>query len=587
MLSLKLFNAVLKNGDSDPVVDLENGLLVGRGGAYAVPEITKYYNRKRLDGLQLNKTFHKSWAKVMESTDAELAVERLKHYASTYDTGFTGEIYIPDEVLNVPDVKVTLVTVDTLTIEEMIERSLDLLRSGIALKEDTLGDVLSLLDYLDYNLTDLSMIQNKEAMALLSVKYGIYPTNAVDVLRCLVYQATESTLLIKNINTFETISGSDVNIRAAVEAVGYESMAEIFNRFKPLFLAFRKASNHNIKVVNKIAKLSKTHHKPMPVNALNNATHEYITASNDHWLKNATPFALMSALSALHLRMQGQNHFAYHIRNGKAYAKKQDTKNDVFYNALYASNYQYIIDELKSRVDTSKTVFIQDNVLLGLPVSEKSFIGNVPTGTKILGTDLAVGIYWENNGGARDIDLSGVSLTKVGWDSYYFNNNQSLVYSGDITNAPNGAVEYLKVNGEINPVLVKTNIYSGDDDCKYRLIVGEGDEVSRDYMMNPNNLILCEDAQSQGKESIIGILLPEEHGVSYTITNMSSGNARTSGTGEVSELFREAMFQSYRNALSLNKVLEDIGFVFSDDADIDLSLDKLSKDKILNLFSGK
>jgi hypothetical protein len=46
--------------------------------------------------------------------------------------------------------------------------------------------------------------------------------------------------------------------------------------------------------------------------------------------------------------------------------------------------------------------------------------------------------------GEVDLDLSGLNIAgKIGWNSAYNQDNGQLMYSGDMTSAPQGAVEYL------------------------------------------------------------------------------------------------------------------------------------------------
>lgn len=52
---------------------------------------------------------------------------------------------------------------------------------------------------------------------------------------------------------------------------GFEHLAEIFNRFKPLFLAFKLNSTLS-NCINRINKLSKIYHKPMKEDYLNTVT---------------------------------------------------------------------------------------------------------------------------------------------------------------------------------------------------------------------------------------------------------------------------------------------------------------------------
>ena len=125
---------------------------------------------------------------------------------------------------------------------------------------------------------------------------------------------------------------------------------------------------------------------------------------------------------------------------------------------------------------------------------------------------MATGIYWENSWGAHDHDLSGINIGgKVGWNSDYKQGNGALMYSGDLTDARNGAVEYLYAGkGLSEPTLVMNNVFSGDPTSGYKIIIGKGDKMSRQYMMDPNNLFVevkCDSVQTQ---TVLGIFIPEE-----------------------------------------------------------------------------
>ncbi|MCB1144347.1 MAG: hypothetical protein KDK54_18990 [Leptospiraceae bacterium] len=110
---------------------------------------------------------------------------------------------------------------------------------------------------------------------------------------------------------------------------------------------------------------------------------------------------------------------------------------------------------------------------------------NIIIGTQIYAEKLAIGIYWRNDWGVRDMDISALNISgKVGWDSYY-NQSNELLYSGDITNAPKGAVEYLYAqNGLSDPTLITNNIFNGEETASYKIILGRGDDINYDYMLS-------------------------------------------------------------------------------------------------------
>ena len=367
------------------------------------------------------------------------------------------------------------------------------------------------------------------------------------------------------------------------EQYGLEKLAEIFNRFKPLFLAFKPKCS---KTINKISKLSKVHHKPLVSNPLNQVTSMLLTKQDVHWLDNATPFALFRAMSACYTRLSGQDVFVYRIRNGKSFVAESPTNNIVW------ANYYFLQDYLKTRFDLNgKLFYMPKDVEYALPTSEKMYVGNIPTGTKFFGESLAIGVYWENAWGAHDIDLSGLNIGgKVGWNARYSQGQGSLMYSGDITNAPNGAVEYLHARkGLIAPTLIKSNVFSGAANSDYKVIIGKGDDINYNYMMNPNNLFAETKCQSVQKQTVLGMLIPEKDKQSFILLNFGAGQARISGNSEISNLATKALYQQWKNPLMLTEIITALGGEITSNkksVDYDFSLNVLEKDSFLKPFMG-
>ncbi|GAA5043756.1 hypothetical protein GCM10011506_47180 [Marivirga lumbricoides] len=583
MKTLKLFNAVIAKESNDQPYVSEQGYIIASDALWAKKQIISFYEKEKLDGLDLNKTFHKSWKKILKSSRTELWQDQVSHYFSTYGSQFQREIYIPKEVLNVPDVKLTFQIVRAFTVEEMTQKCLELLKSGIALKEETINDLLSILvDELSYAFKGDENIKNKEAIVKIADMYGVLPTDTMQFFRYIIYRATNDSLLIKSTEVIEAIKASNYNPSVPFEKFGLEKMAEIFNRFKPLFLAFKSKCP---KTINKISKLSKSYHKPLVVNPLNLVTSVMLSDNDKHWLDNATPFALFKALSACHSRMNGQYAFAYRIRNGKSFIKSNKVSGAVW------PNYDYLYEYLKDRFDlTGKKFFLPEDVEYALPTSEKMYVGNIPTGSKFYGESLAVGIYWENQWGADDLDLSGLNIGgKVGWNAHYKQGKSGdLMYSGDMTDASKGAVEYLHAqNGLSAPTLVQNNVYYGAGNCEYKIIVGRGHEVNYDYMMDPNNLFMEAKSQSVQRQTILGMLMPEKDWQCFVLLNFGAGQCRVSGNSEVSMTATRALYQQWSNPISFRELILELGAETvrnSDQADYDFSLNKLQKDSFLNVF---
>jgi len=510
---------------------------------------------------------------------------------STYGTDFQGEIYLPrvvfytDEVVNVPDVKVVFKVIKGYTKKEMTAKCLGLLKSGAALKEETIDDLLSILtDELGYKFTGKEGIKNKEAVIKIADMYGVIPQDTMEFFRYVIYRATGKSLLIKNPGTVEAIKASTYNPSVQFEQFGLEKLAEIFNRFKPLFLAYKGKCP---KTINKIAKLSKTEHKPLVSNPLNLATSRLLTSEDIHWLDNATPYALFKAISGCYTRMNGQDSFVYRIRNGKSWTREKAI------SQVNGENFLFLVDYLTGRFNfEGKKFFVPKNVEYALPTSEKMFVGNIPTGSRFSGKKMAVGMYWENSWGANDIDLHGLNLEgHVGWNSSYDQGEGQLMYSGDITNAPNGAVEYLYAGKGLKyATLVQINIFRVwcSDTCGYKIIVGKGDKMSREYMMNPNNLFMEAKVESIQKQNVLGIFLPKGDKQTFVILNFGAGSTRVSGKTNITEIANKALRQQWENAYTFNDLIHSLGGELAEtreEADFDFSLDTLEKDSFIKVFT--
>lgn len=595
LLSLELFNCVVStnmskfHGNIDTRFLREYGIIIAPGARYAQRTIEQFIQNSKLSGEQLNKTFYNSWQTIQDSSRLELLIDQIIHYMTTYGTDFTSDyVYIPREATTIPEFqKAKMMIIRALPKEEVIEKALALLQ-GIAMKAETIDSILNLLGELDYTFTGEEGITNKEAIVKIAELYGVLPSDNTEFLRYLIYRATNETLIIKNSETITAIKNSGLNVSMFMRKHGLEKLAQIFNRYKPLFLAFKAANHGNRSVINRIAKLSKKHHKPMVQNPLNLVTQmSFPSEVLEKAFNKATPFMVARTLMVLYTRAN-QDTFCYNIRNGKSWVAEGESSN---FSENFNTLWRLFIKSLEAKV-SGKTFYMPEGVNYALPTSEKNFVGNIPQGSQFESDELQVGIYWEDAGGARDLDLSGLGLSKIGWNAAY--NTNGMCYSGDITSAPNGAVEYLYSQGRAldYPTLVLNNVYSGSNDCKYRIIVGTTGRKDDSYMMNPNNLMMYADCNSVQKQTILGILLPAggNKKLRFTVLNIGSGNARVSGNSAISTMAKKALYQKWNDCLMLKDVLLGANMIIVDDpatADFDLSPASLEKDTLINLINYK
>lgn len=579
--TLKFLNAVVaKKNDKAPFVD-KSGLVIMPDALWAKGEIVSYYREKELTPEQLNQTFHKSWKKIEESSRFELFLHQILHYASTYGTDFSGPTYIPLEELDIPEKQIKVFVVQALSAQEIKERLLKLLQSGVAMSQEDIVEIIECLEHFGHKFSQKDNIRNKEAIIILADKYNLYPENPVEFLRYCVFKSTGKSLLIKNKETYKVIKNSEFDPTYHFRIFGEEKLAEIFNRFKPIFLSYKTKCPQ---VVNRISKLSKEFHKPLRQSDLN-----FVTRKEVGNISGATTFAFLRAWSVINEAKSGHEGRVFFIRNGKSFV---DDSEVIYDDYILEYNERKIIKELKSRLKEKlgQSIYIPENVDYALPVSTKMFVGDIPIGTRFYGNNISVGVYWENSGGARDIDLSGITeYGKVGWNADY-NQNSELMYSGDMTNASQGAVEYLYSDGQkFNPTIAMTNIYSGSDNAKYSIIIGEGPKSKdKDYMMNPNKVMAHIKTQSVQKQSVLGVVYDKDGRQTFSIINVGAGSARVSGYNELANVAKKVFIQKWSNCLTLREALSMLSFAFEEkeNADIDLSLDLVTKEKFVDLFAS-
>ena len=247
------------------------------------------------DGSNRNQTFHKDFEIVRNAPIEDLITQQIIHYITTYGFESLGLydselVYLPKEKLEIPELNVDnleLITIRPLTEEELTDKLMVLLTSGIALSEQTVKDIMILSDYIDKNRFD--EIKNKEIKTTLYDKYNVMPKNPDEFLRYLIFKTTGSTLKINNKEMIDKIRNCDKNkaldmLNSYIDKNGYGKLSSIFLRNKNLFLAYKIKKNdvHGISIlakrinaiINKLRKYAVKYHKPMKKNILDCLTNE-------------------------------------------------------------------------------------------------------------------------------------------------------------------------------------------------------------------------------------------------------------------------------------------------------------------------
>lgn len=564
-----------------------------------------------LNAKQINNSFHKSWQKIKEANIEDLIFEQILHYFTTYGFESLGIynkdfIFIPNEVLEIPDIKIDeikLIVIKGYTKEEIKNKLLELLNSGIAFKDKTKKDILDISLYIGLNEEEIFNIKNKEVKIVLYDYLNIFPKNNVEFLRYIIYKSTEKTLIIKNKKLIEEIkSKQNINILGLLEnynkKYGLEKLAEIFYRYKPLWIAFR--TNKGLKIIiNKIRRLAKKNHKPMQEDFLNSITgmikNNKIIDINKLKIElgKVNVFRKIRLANALKFRMNEIISILFKIRNGKGYAKEYNFDNKTNLKLIYNIVIDSIIEKIKLE---NKKIYIPKFIEYALPSTEKQFIGNIPFGTCIkIDKDLIFGVHWENDKTNRiDLDLSMINNeTKIGWNSYYRNESKSILFSGDMTDAklPNGASElfYINIKNEEDYIFYLNFFNYYEVDLPFSIIVAKEkvDNLNKNYMVNPNNILAKIKTIINTKQKMLGYLKTGNKENRFYFSEIIIGKSNVSRNTEYSCHIKNYLRDYYKSIITLNSILEKANAIIvnkKEDCDIDLSLENLEKNTIINLL---
>ncbi len=628
MLStLRMFKALPITDRANLAVDKDlYAQTIRMGFVFSAEVIGNYPDTKKLmklvDGLygrdpeKLNKAFHKSFSKVRDASLTQLYYEQIIHYMTTYGAERMGvydsdSVYIPAEELNAPEITedIRLVVIRGLTYEELKAKLLALLGSGVALSEESVSDAVDIAALVVLEEEDIVQVANREVKTALYDHFGLVPSDPVEFLRYLNYKVTGKTLLIKNNDLIDAIKvgvggvGSHKTLPLFIRYErehGLNRLAEVFNRFKPIFLAYR-ADNKLRPVINKIRRLAESNHKPMPVDYLNSVTaligqNKLSLTQLSRELKGVNTFRKIRLAHALKNRTNpNMDSIVYKVRNGKAYATFLD--NSRWYGAEEAYDLVLgsIVNDLKSKVD-GRGIYIPEGVVYGLPATEKQFTGNLPSGTYVnVPGDMVAGVYWEDQGSHRiDLDLSMVQAgEKIGWDASYRNSGQQVYFSGDITSAPKGATEVFHIGRKAYGVwMLNLNYFNFNESvpAPFKIVVGSQskDAINQNYLIDANHLLAASTSVMDVKQKSLGIIVCDGDTRRFYFSESAMGGGISARQTVPAEQARKFMYRSMINAPTLNEVLLLAGAQIVADpkfALIDLSPETIDKTTLLELLS--
>lgn len=442
-------------------------------------------------------TFHKSWEKVANEDYITLLAEQIAHYFSTYgleSVGFRAAPIVPvEELIADPNVRPsfksfrTVYVMSSVSAQKVIDTTLSATKAPHRMKMKYYEEYVK-----NTTLTDKD-IASFELRIMWYKEHNTVPQNGQDFVRYALYTLTGASLIIKNNRTICSLKraikhNSDMAYNLLSKADMIEC-ARVFHRFKPFFLAFKQEERCK-PLVNHIRRLAETYHKPLSDVTIQNFSKLYnegrITECQ-YLLQNTSMRNLIKLHNFYRDRalMNGEDNIsAFNIRNGKIHIE-EGCKIGAPSNIRLA-----IVNAMRAKANNiyeDKIFYIPDYISYTAPTTEKQFLGAIPNGTIVCGPQnkaFSAAICWDNYKGRRtDLDLHMTGINEAyGWNGRYRDNDEnSVLYSGDMTDATYGAAEafYFKPNGR--DFVLTANNFTGEIGVPFKFFISESKPVQRNW----------------------------------------------------------------------------------------------------------
>ena len=584
MSTIRLFNKALAGKEVSYSNLCKLGLKVGYlvHPDCATQEVENFLNAQIID---YNSTFYKSWNDVISHSREEIWVDQVISYIYGYGLNLT---VIPNDNSEQPDFTEFRV-INPITAEEATARCEQMLYSGIALKQDTIEDILVVLSQLNYQY-NISKIKNKEAKMWIYKATSTLPADPVEMVRYLVFLASGKSLLIKDKETINSLKSSDLDVTQLIPLYGTEKLASVFLRYKVLFLAFKaNKSKLNSTIINQLRKSAIKNHQPMKTGFWENILDDSsLLEQIPDRINEINNFKKITLIEAINVRLTHSKISTFPIRNGKVWLSEnlKQVTNQEYLRLLKNLLYRSIIESLKPKATTIK---LPIGVDIKLPKSEKAFVGNYPLGSSLemAGKDLIIGINRkkENANGYLDFSASTVDNIKIGWNSNFSSVNQDLIFSGDVRSVDNTneATELFYAKNDFKKdYIFKVNNYEREDVIPFNFFIAREsvEDLKKNYMVDPNNVFFRTELKAISKETSIGLISKNK----FIFASFRTGNKNVAGDS-VTNQYIQYTLDTLDCYLPLKQLLEDAGFEIVKDKAAQIDLTDLSKDSLIELLS--
>lgn len=444
-------------------------------------------------------------------------------------------------------------------------------------------DVVALSNIIKgYNIDyDINKVLNNELrVVMFDIEKDTF-TNGDDAVRYMCYCATGDTMLIKTrqMETHIKTIFKENNQKFLGFLEKHETqLANVFNRHKRLIIAAKNPLNKT--VINRISRLSKTLHIPLKESINKVYISKALRSEIDQSVLDKIDIRdKLKYLNLLSYKKEQLDLDAFLIRNGKLHF---ETKRPIWDNFSILRVEENVLSSIKRDLNflNKRNILLDGKVHYGFPVSRKQVVGQLPFGTRVSLEDssgISSGIYWKNSWGAFDLDLSTIDThgNRIGWGSCNSYSNSSIVFSGDMTNAFDGAMEFMTSKNTDYGLFV--NIYNGNVGCAMEVVVGSDKNNKTNWIESP---VIREKTQLNSRGMIIGFV----KGKTFIVYLGRLSQSRVSSNGKNPMVTKGLSYK-----WTINNLFDKLGICYDTERsdikyDHDLNYSNFSYDKLEKLF---
>lgn len=577
---------------------LKNGIVLSNPKKATKQNTQMLINLFGINTQAVNSTFFQNFEEIESLSDLTKHILQFINYLTINDEEIPS--FIPNgKPEAVEYIKNNFTVIDCISETDFKQKVLDLINSGAALSD--VESIFSIFEFFNWEFVES---KNKEFNIRYYIKNNIIVEDIDTFFACLYCILSDKTTFVKN-DFYDTFLPSSIEkaiqfIKNYTEQYGILKFASNIRRYRDVLLFLRSEGPEEYKpLFNKILRLNKKFNNPKtyPISTKLSDTNFTISQEDlDKYLESANIYQLIRYYNILtsSITQNGKSFpYVYKIRNGKTFVKTEEKHKNI---SLLFERRNSVLSAIKKKYDfTGMKFYIPKNQTIGMPTSEKNFIGDIPFGSSIaMDKKFSFGICWRGRSNQHiDFDLSFAedSGEVASWDNDY-NIEDSLYFSGDMTSLnENGfasevfAVKDSSISGFFTNTLFSNN--SEITPYEYTFFISSYNKDNVNIIDNGDKIYLSgKSSLDESNSETIAYL--QDNTVYFIGNGFESGRvANYSLINNMQEFYTNKL----NNILTLNKLIPFLGGTIleeyreSDDNIIKLDLSNISIEKVTSLFT--